>query len=160
MMILSLVRNYIPSYHWVVNGGWNIADCAARSYDVEGMNIGTVAAGRIALAVLKRLKPFDVKLHYTDRYRLPEDVEKKLGATFHADVESMVKLCDVVTINAPLHPETEHMFDDALISKMKHGAYIVNTARGRICDPQPPFQYSFLQHRTNGLRNRQYSSRR
>ena len=134
MMILSLVRNYIPSYHWVVNGGWNIADCAARSYDVEGMNIGTVAAGRIGLAVLKRLKPFDVKLHYTDRYRLPEDVEKELGATFHVDVESMVKLCDVVTINAPLHPETEHMFDDALISKMKRGAYIVNTARGKICD--------------------------
>ncbi len=134
MMILSLVRNYIPSYHWVVNGGWNIADCAARSYDVEGMNIGTVAAGRIALAVLKRLKPFDVKLHYTDRYRLPEDVEKKLGATFHEDIESMVKLCDVVTINAPLHPETENMFDDALIAKMKRGAYIVNTARGKICD--------------------------
>ena len=134
MMILSLVRNYIPSYGWVVNGGWNIADCAARSYDLEGMNVGTVAAGRIGLAVLRRLKPFDVKLHYTDRHRLPTDVEKELGATFHVDVESMVKVCDVVTINAPLHPETEHMFNDALIAKMKRGAYIVNTARGKICD--------------------------
>ena len=134
MMILSLVRNYIPSYQWVVNGGWNIADCAARSYDLEGMNVGTVAAGRIGLAVLRRLKPFDVKLHYTDRYRLPLDVEKELGATFHLNVESMVKVCDVVTINAPLHPETEHMFNDALIAKMKRGAYIVNTARGKICD--------------------------
>ena len=37
MMILSLVRNYIPSYQWVVKGGWNIADCVARSYDLEGM---------------------------------------------------------------------------------------------------------------------------
>jgi formate dehydrogenase len=134
MMILSLVRNYIPSYQWVVKGGWNIADCAARSYDVEGMNVGTVAAGRIGLAVLRRLKPFDVKLHYTDRHRLPPDIEKELGATFHPNVESMVKVCDVVTINAPLHPETEHMFNDALIAKMKRGAYIVNTARGKICD--------------------------
>jgi lactate dehydrogenase-like 2-hydroxyacid dehydrogenase len=49
MMILSLVRNYIPSYQWVVKGCWNIADCVARSYDLEGMHVGTVAAGRIGL---------------------------------------------------------------------------------------------------------------
>lgn len=134
MMILSLVRNYIPSYLWVVKGGWNIADCVERSYDLEGMHVGTVAAGRIGLAVLRRLKALDVKLHYTDRHRLPAEIEKELNVTFHPDVESMVKVCDVVTINCPLHPETEHMFDDKLIAKMKRGAYIVNTARGKICD--------------------------
>ncbi|MFI5387368.1 MAG: NAD-dependent formate dehydrogenase [Fimbriimonadales bacterium] len=134
MLILSLVRNYIPSYQWVVNGGWNIADCVSRSYDLEGMHAGTVAAGRIGTAVLRRLKPFAVKLHYTDRHRLPEAVEKELGVTFHPDAESMVRVCDVVTINAPLHPETEHMFNDALIGKMKRGSYLVNTARGKICD--------------------------
>ncbi|MDD5411645.1 MAG: NAD-dependent formate dehydrogenase, partial [Methylobacter sp.] len=134
MMILSLVRNYIPSYQWVVKGGWNIADCVARSYDLEGMEVGTIAAGRIGLAVLRRLKPFDVKLHYTDRYRLPANVEQELNLTWHPNVESMVRVCDVVTINCPLHPETEHMFDDALLAKMKRGAYIINTARGKICD--------------------------
>ncbi|MBL4574945.1 MAG: NAD-dependent formate dehydrogenase [Opitutaceae bacterium] len=134
MMILSLVRNYIPSYNWVIKGGWNIADCVSRSYDIEGMNIGTVAAGRIGCAVLKRMKPFDVKLHYTDRHRLPVEIEKELNVTFHESVESMIKVCDVVTINCPLHPETEHMFDEEMISKMKHGAYLVNTARGKICD--------------------------
>ena len=55
MMILSLVRNYLPSYDWVLKKGWNIADCVARSYDVEGMAVGTVAAGRIGTAVLRRL---------------------------------------------------------------------------------------------------------
>jgi formate dehydrogenase len=135
MMILSLVRNYIPSHEWVTGkGGWNIADCVERSYDVEGMNVGTVASGRIGLAVLRRMKPFDVKLHYTDRHRLPESVEQELNVTYHKDVESMVRVCDVVTINCPLHPETEGMFNDALIGKMKRGAYIVNTARGKICD--------------------------
>jgi formate dehydrogenase len=134
MMILALVRNYIPSYQWVVKGGWNIADCVERSYDVEGMQVGTVAAGRIGLAVLRRLKPFDMKLHYTDRHRLPESVEKELGVTFHAKVEDMVKICDVVTINAPLHPETENLFNAKLLSKMKRGAYLVNTARGKICN--------------------------
>jgi len=134
MMILGLVRNYIPSYQWVVKGGWNIADCVARSYDVEGMHIGTVAAGRIGTAILRRLKPFDVHLHYFDRQRLPEAIEKELNVVFHPTVEDMVKVCDVVTINAPLHPQTENLFDDALLSKMKHGAYIVNTARAKICN--------------------------
>src|SRR5664280_1038951 len=134
MMILGLVRNYIPSHEWVVKGGWNIADCVERSYDLEGMVVGTVAAGRIGLAVLKRLKPFDVELHYTDRHRLPDEVERELNLTFHPDAASMVPFCDVVTINAPLHPETEHLFDDAMFGRMKRGTYLVNTARGKICD--------------------------
>ena len=134
MMILSLVRNYIPSHQWVLKNGWNIADCVQRSYDVEGMHVGTVAAGRIGLAVLRRLKPFDVHLHYMDRHRLPQAIEEELNLTYHADVESMIKVCDVVTINCPLHPETENLFDDEMLGKMKRGAYIVNTARGKICN--------------------------
>lgn len=134
MLILSLVRNYIPSYKQVVSGGWNIADCVSREYDLEGMQVGTVAAGRIGSAVLLRLKPFEVGLHYFDRHRLPAEVEQELNVTYHPNVESMVSVCDVITINAPLHPETEHLFDDELIGKMKRGAYLVNTARGKICD--------------------------
>jgi len=122
MMILALVRNYLPSHQWVLDGGWNIADCAARSYDLEGMQVGTIAAGRIGSAVLRRLKPFEVGLHYTERHRLPAEVERELGVTFHDTPESLVRECDVVTINAPLHPETEHLFDERLIGQMKRGA--------------------------------------
>ena len=134
MMIVSMVRDYHTQYAIVNNGGWNIADAVQRSYDVEGMHIGTVAAGRIGLDALRKMKPFDVHLHYFDRHKLPDSVEKELNLTFHDSVESMVKVCDVVTINCPLHPETEHLFDEAMINKMKKGAYIVNTARGKICD--------------------------
>jgi len=134
MMILSLVRNYLPSWEVVKAGGWDIAECAARSYDVEGMHVGTVAAGRIGSAVLRRLKPFDMHLHYTDRHRLPPEVERELGVTFHESAADMVPHCDVVTINAPLHPETENLFDAAMIARMKRGAYLVNTARGKIAN--------------------------
>ena len=134
MMILALVRNYLPSHGWVIRGGWNIVDCVERSYDLEGMSVGTVAAGRIGLAVLRRLKPFDVDLHYTEKHRLPADVERELDLTFHPDAASMVPECDVVTINAPLHPETENLFDETMLSKMRRGAYLVNTARAKICD--------------------------
>jgi formate dehydrogenase len=134
MLILVLVRDYLRAHRIVLEGGWDIADAVSRSYDLEGMQVGTVGAGRIGSAVLRRLKPFDVGLHYTDRHRLAPEVEEELGVTFHEAVESLVRACDVVTINAPLHPETEHLFDEELISKMKPGAYLVNTARGKICD--------------------------
>jgi formate dehydrogenase len=132
MMILSLVRNYLPSWEVVKAGGWDIADCVERSYDVEGMHVGTVAAGHIGTAVLRRLKPFDVHLHYYDRHRLPPEVEQELGVTWHDSVEDMIAVCDAVTINAPLHAETENLFDEKMIGKMKRGAYLVNTARGKI----------------------------
>ncbi|MEW6123073.1 MAG: NAD-dependent formate dehydrogenase [Pseudomonadota bacterium] len=134
MMILGLVRNYLPSHDWVRRGGWNIADCVARSYDVEGMHVGTVAAGRIGLAVLRRLRPFDMHLHYTDRHRLPAEVEAELNLTWHPTREDLYGACDVVTLNCPLHPETEHMVNEDTLKLFKRGAYLVNTARGKLCD--------------------------
>ncbi|WP_416424223.1 NAD-dependent formate dehydrogenase [Pseudomonas sp. App30] len=134
MTTLALVRNYLPSHQWVLKGGWNIADCVARSYDVEGMHVGTVAAGRIGLRVLRLLKPFDMHLHYMDRHRLPEAVEKELNLTYHATLESLAKACDVVTLNCPLHPETEHMINQESLKHFKRGAYLINTARGKLCD--------------------------
>jgi formate dehydrogenase len=140
MVILTLVRNYIPAYQWVLKGGWNIADCASREYDLEGMSVGTVAAGRIGTAVLRRLKPFDVKLHYTDRHRLPAEVEAELNVKFHPTAESMVKECDVVTINAgdvwfpqpapkdhpwrtmPHHGMTPHVSGTSLTAQARYAA--------------------------------------
>lgn len=134
MMVLSLVRNYLPAHQTVLEGGWHVADCVQRSYDLEGMQVGTVGAGRIGSAVLRRLAPFDVGLHYTDKHRLPAEVEEELGLTYHASPQDMVSHCDVVTINAPLHAGTEALFDDKLLGSMRRGAYLINTARARICD--------------------------
>ncbi|WP_255575342.1 NAD(P)-dependent oxidoreductase [Cryobacterium sp. TMT1-66-1] len=79
MQVLALVRNYLPSHQWVVNGGWNIADSVERAYDIEGMNVGVIAASRIGRAVLRRLAPFDVHLHDTDKNRLSPKSRANLG---------------------------------------------------------------------------------
>lgn len=134
MTVLSLVRNYLPSHEIANYGGWNIADCVSSSYDLEGMEFGTIGAGRIGLAVLRRLKPFDVRLHYHQRHRLSEDIERELDLTFHPDPKTLVQVCDVVNLQVPLYPSTEHMFDDAMFSLMKPGSYLINTARGKLCD--------------------------
>ena len=83
----SFNGNDYHNQHRIVNeGGWNIADAVQRSYDVEGMHIGTVA-GRIGLDALRKMKLFDVHLHYFDRHKLPDSVEKELNLTFH-DLQS------------------------------------------------------------------------
>jgi formate dehydrogenase len=136
MQILALVRNFVPSHRWAAEGGWNIADCVERAYDLEGMDVGLIAAGRIGRAVLRRLVPFDVNLHYTDTRRLPAEVEKELNVTFHPDVESLVRAVDVVSIHSPLYEDTRRMFNEKLLSTMRRGSYIVNTARGEETVPE------------------------
>lgn len=135
LQILALVRNFVPSHEWVTTKkGWNIADSVERAYDLEGLTVGVIAAGRIGLAVLRRLKPFDVKLAYTDKRRLPKEIEEELDLTYYPDIQSLVKEVDIIDIHAPLVPETYKLFDEKLLSTLRRGSYIVNTARGAIVD--------------------------
>jgi formate dehydrogenase len=136
MQILTLVRNFVPSHRWATDGGWNIADCVERAYDLEGMDVGVIAAGRIGRAVLRRLAPFDVRLHYTDTHRLAPEVEQQLNVTYHPDVESLVRSVDVVSVHSPLYEDTRAMFDEKLIASMRRGSYIVNTARAEETVPE------------------------
>ncbi|MFC4608576.1 NAD-dependent formate dehydrogenase [Streptomyces maoxianensis] len=133
MQILTLVHNYMPAHDWVTaKQGWNIADSVSRAYDLEGMHVGILGSGRIGQAVLRRLKPFDVTLHYSDPHRLTSEVEEELGVTYHPDARSLASSVDVLSIHAPLHPQTQNLFDEELIGVMKRGSYIVNTARALI----------------------------
>ncbi|MBS6362822.1 NAD-dependent formate dehydrogenase [Burkholderia sp.] len=134
MVTLTLVRNYLPSHKFSEEGGWNIADCVSRSYDIEGMHFGTIGAGRIGLAVLRRLKPFGLNLHYTQRHRLSADIEQELGLTYHADPRSLASTVDIVNLQIPLYPSTENLFNDEMIASMKRGAYLINTARAKLVD--------------------------
>eukprot|EP01018_Ginkgo_biloba_P024185 Gb_15371 [translate_table: standard] len=136
MRILILVRNFVPGYKQIVEGDWNVAAIAYRSYDLEGKTIGTVGAGRIGKHLLKRLKPFNCNLLYHDRLSIGPELEKETGATMEKDLDSMLPKCDVVVINMPLSDKTRGMFNKEKISKMKKGVLIVNNARGAIMDAQ------------------------
>ncbi|KFX90535.1 hypothetical protein V490_06405 [Pseudogymnoascus sp. VKM F-3557] len=133
MTILVLVRNFVPAHEQVASGDWNVAAVAKNEYDLEGKVVGTVAVGRIGQRVLKRLKAFDCKeLLYFDYQPLSPEVEKEIGCRRVENLEEMLAQCDVVTINCPLHEKTRGLFNKELISKMKPGAWLVNTARGAI----------------------------
>ena len=133
MQILALVRNFIPSYKEVLDGGWNIDKIAAKSHDLEDKVVGIVGMGRIGQRVAARLKPFDVKMWYFDFRRLSTVEEQALGARY-APLNSVILQCDVISINIPLTPETDGLFNLERLYSMKKGSYLVNTARGRIVD--------------------------
>ena len=133
MQILTLVRNYIPAYNEVLEGGWDIGKVAARSHDLEDKVVGILGMGRIGQRVAARLKPFDVRTYYDDYTRLRMVEEQAIGARY-VPLDAMLPQCDVLSINCPLTPQTDGMFNRELLGKMKRGAYLVNTARGRIVD--------------------------
>ncbi len=135
MQMLTLVRNYIPAYQEVINGGWDIGKIAAKSHDIEGMTIGIIGMGRIGQRVAARIKPFDVNTFYFDYSRLTTAEEQVLGARYQK-LDALIPQCDVISINIPLTPATQGMFNLERLKSMKRGAYLVNTARGRIVDTE------------------------
>jgi len=136
MRILILVRNFLPGYHQVTSGDWNVAGIAYRAYDLEGKTVGTVGCGRIGRLLLQRLKPFNCHTLYHDRIKMDPELEKQTGAKFEEDLDAMLPKCDIIVINTPLTDKTRGLFNKDRIAKCKKGVLIVNNARGAIMETQ------------------------
>ncbi|KAI0745807.1 NAD-dependent formate dehydrogenase [Earliella scabrosa] len=135
MSILLLVRNFVPAHEMIERGDWQVSDIARDAFDLENKVVGTIGAGRIGYRVLQRLVPFQCKeLLYYDYNPLPAEAEKAVGARRVLDLKEFVSQCDVVTVNCPLHDGTRGLVNAELLKHFKKGAWVVNTARGAICD--------------------------
>ena len=121
MHILALVRNYIPAYKQVIEGRWDIAEIASNAHDLEDKVVGIIGMGRIGQRVCEKLKAFDVKMLYHDQIPLRTAEEFVLGVRY-TPRDQIIEQDDVITINTPLTPETDGMFNRGLIFKMKKGA--------------------------------------
>ena len=133
MQILALVRNFVPAYKDVVDGGWSIGEIAAGSHDLERKTVGVYGAGQIGQLIAARLKPFDVETLYYKRSRLGTTEELSLGIRY-ATLDEMLEECDVIVVASPLTPETRGLFDRETLFGMKRGAHLVNIARGAIVE--------------------------
>ena len=149
MTMLILIRNYGKGHAQATKGTWDVAAVAKDEFDLEDKVIATVGAGRIGYRILERLVAFNPKkLLYYDYQPLPEEAINKLNAAsklFNGvdniverveKLEDLVSQADVVTINCPLYEKSRGLFNKDLISKMKKGSYLVNTARGAIVDAE------------------------
>jgi lactate dehydrogenase-like 2-hydroxyacid dehydrogenase len=101
---------------------------------VTGKRLGILGMGRIGQAVADRARAFRMQIHYSNRSRLPADLEK--GAVFHANADDMLAHCDFLSINAPMTPETRKWVNAERIAKLPKGAIVVNTARGGVVDDE------------------------
>ena len=95
---------------------------------LDGKKLGIYGFVKIGQALAQRARGFEMEIHYYDIFRQPPEKEK--GAIYHDDLDSLLKVSQFFSINAPSTPETRYFFNQATIEKLPHGAVVVNTARG------------------------------
>ncbi|WP_244592772.1 2-hydroxyacid dehydrogenase [Azospirillum palustre] len=99
---------------------------------VGAKRLGIVGMGRIGQAVAARARAFGMTIHYSNRRRLAPELE--LGATYHAEPEAMLPVCDVLSLHFPATAETRHWLNADRIERLPPGAILINTARGSVVD--------------------------
>jgi glyoxylate reductase len=133
-LMLASRRRVVEADTLVRNGEWRTTeDDALLAPGVAGAVLGIVGCGRIGRATARRARAFDMDLAYSQRHPLPESMERELALTYR-ELDELLEISDVVTLHCPLTPETEQLIDRAGLARMKDGACLVNTARGRIVD--------------------------
>jgi len=136
-LILSVTRRLNYGGRVLRNGQWTgWAPSTLLGHRVGGRVLGIVGMGRIGQAVAHRARAFGLSVIYHNRHRLPEALETMLGARFEADLDALVAQADILTLHCPATPETHHLIDARRIALMKPGAFIINTARGKIVEEE------------------------
>ncbi|MEI6559738.1 MAG: D-glycerate dehydrogenase [Rhodospirillaceae bacterium] len=110
--------------------GWAPTQLLGRQ--LSGKRLAVLGMGRIGQAVAARARAFGMSIHYSNRRRLPPDLEA--GAVYHADAEEMLAVADVLTLHCPATAETRHWLDGRRLGLMPPGAIVINTARGTVVD--------------------------
>ncbi len=130
-LILACVRKLLPSHRAATAGQWQVA--AVRPlFSTEDQTAGIVGMGRIGQAVARKLRPFGFDLLAFDPYADPETLQE-LGVTA-VTLSQLLARADVVSLNAPLNPDTHHLLDADALALMKPTAFLVNTSRGGLID--------------------------
>jgi glyoxylate reductase len=123
----AYMRN--PERNW---GGWS--PTWMLGHRIYGKRLGIVGMGRIGQAVARRAKAFGLQIHYHNRRRVHEALERELEATHWESLDQMLARVDIVSINCPHTPATYHLLSARRLKLLKPTAYVVNTARGEIID--------------------------
>lgn len=134
-LILAAARRLVEAARFLAAGQWKAwGPMLLTGQDVYGSTLGLVGFGRIGQAVARRARGFDMRILYYDTRRYPE-AEETLRATW-LPLEELLREADVVSIHAPLTPETYHLIGERELRLMKPTAVLVNTARGPLVDEQ------------------------
>ncbi len=134
-LILSVPRRLAEGEKLVRSGEWHgWSPGGMLGHRIGGKTLGIVGMGRIGQAVARRARAFGLSILYHNRHRLPAVVEAELGATFHADLDDMLRAADIVSIHTPLNDDSRDLIDRRRIALMRRHVYVINTSRGGILD--------------------------
>lgn len=136
-LMLAVPRRLVEGDAIARNGDWGgWTPTHMLGHRVGGKLLGIIGMGRIGRAVARRARAFGLSVHYHNRHRLPATVEDELGATWHATPDTLLRIADIVSIHCPQTAETHKLLNATRIAAMKPSAYLINTARGEICDEE------------------------
>lgn len=108
---------------------------AQSSLGLGQCSIGLVGMGDIAQALVKLLRPFGSKLFYYTAHRRPPEFEQEMGLTY-LPLQELAAQCDILSLHCSVNDQTRNMVDANLLSLIKPGAILVNSARGELMDNQ------------------------
>jgi D-3-phosphoglycerate dehydrogenase len=132
-LLLALVRK-IPSSNAQVHAGRWEMKAVVPIHRLRGRVLGLVGFGRIPQLVAPKAKAFGLRVIVYDPF-VPADVLARERVE-QVDFDELLTQSDYISIHTPLLPETKNLFSTGAFSKMKPGAYLINTARGPIVDEQ------------------------
>jgi lactate dehydrogenase-like 2-hydroxyacid dehydrogenase len=135
MLILSLLRHTVLAHTSMKKGEWRQWEIIRATRPLSGMTLGILGLGTIGKEVAKRARPFDVRLLYHKRSRLPREAEESLGVEYRS-FERLLQESDILSLHLPLVEETRGLIGEREIALMKKGAILINTARGMIVDEE------------------------
>lgn len=135
LLMLGAARRAAEGERMMRNGEWKEWSLAFMvGTQVTGKALGIVGMGRVGRIFAKRARGFDMKIHYSNRNRLPPEQEQ--GAVYHERVEDLLPHAQFLSIHCPATPETRGLMNAARLALLPKGAIVVNTARGAIVDDE------------------------
>ena len=134
-LMLACLKRLPPINADTHNGVWKKQQQGLTTHELYGKTVALVGMGNIGRTVAAMLQPFGVRILYTDVYRQSADVENNLGLNYCESFESMLPDADILSFHCPLTIENTEMLNKETLIMMKEGAIVVNTARGKLINP-------------------------
>ena len=101
---------------------------------INGKRLGIIGMGRIGTAVAERARGFGLAVHYHNRHRVNEELERELEVTYWENLDQLLTHMDIVVVTCPSTPATYHLLSEQRLKLMQPHSYVVNTSRGNIID--------------------------
>ena len=133
LLMLACLRRLTEIHKNTVAGIWKKQEQGVRTFELHGKTVGLVGMGSIARKVAGLLRAFEVRILYFDPFRLDEKTEHELSVEF-TDFNTLLTESDIVSLHCPMTDENSRMINGDTLRLMKHGAILVNTARGGLVD--------------------------